>query len=578
MALVALGGAIVVAVAWVLTRALAPAPPRPMIRFRISAPSGTTQINWPRISPDGRILAFLASDSSGTVRIWVRPLDTDAARALPTTEGATRMFWAPNSRALAFMNQGELRQVSVDGGPSTPIAKVPNGSDGSWGHDVVLLDGNVADSIRAVPVGGGDPRPAARIDHRLGEGGIAWPSFLPDGRHFLAIASNASNANGTAAVRLGVVGSLDTRVVGKSDGRAEYAEPGYLLFVRETTLMGQRFDPARGRNSGDPLAIAENLSTATSSGDFSTSRNGVLVYRTASTSEGTRLQWVDRAGHELGPPSAVGAFGDVALSPVGHQVAYTLQSGNLAEVWVRDLDRGTDQRVTFEGHFDFNPVWSPDGQRIAYNSDVSGSPRIYIRRADGTGERDSLPSSSTSFCGPVDWSADGTRLLARSNSAEGLWDIVVYTAPFHVAPRPFAATPFIERWASISPDGRWIAYESNETGRFEVFVRPADGGAGRWQVSVSGGRYPLWRRDGKELFFQAPDQSIVSTAIHAQTGFAADTPAALFHHDIAVLGYGGRTWAVSADGQRFLLCVPAISSERPHFDVWVNWAESLRSR
>jgi hypothetical protein len=162
------------------------------------------------------------------------------------------------------------------------------------------------------------------------------------------------------------------------------------------------------------------------------------------------------------------------------------------------------------------------------------------------------------------------------NSAQGLWDIVVYTAPFHDPPRPFTATPFVERWASISPDGHWIAYESNETGRFEIFVRPADGSPGRWQVSVNGGRYPLWRRDGKELFFQAPDQSIVSAAIHGQPGFVAGTPVALFHHELATLGYTGRTWSVSADGQRFLLTVPALSSERPHFDVWVNWAESLR--
>jgi Tol biopolymer transport system component len=576
LALAALAGALVVGAIWLLAHVMTTVPHRPMLRFRIVAPNGISQIAWPRISPDGRTLAFLGTDSSGVVRIWVRPLDSEEARPLPTTEGASRMFWAPTSRALAFMEQGELRQVSVDGGPSTPISRVPSGSDGTWGRDVMLIDANLTDSIRSVPVGGGDPRPAMRVDRARGESGNAWPSFLPDGRHFLAVANNALNLTASSAIRFGVTGSLDTRVVGETDGRAEYAEPGYLLFIRENTLMARRFDAASGKTSGDPHAVVENLSTSTASGDFTTSLDGTLVYRTASTSEGTRLLWVDRAGREAGPASAVGAFGDVTLSPVGHRVAYSLQTGNLAEVWVRDLDRGTDQRVTFEGHFDFNPVWSPDGQRIAYASDVSGAPRIYIRRADGTGDRDSLPSRSDSFCGPVDWSADGTRILARVNSAQGLWDIVVYTAPFHDPPRPFAATPFIERWASISPDGRWIAYESNETGRFEIFVRPADGSPGRWQVSARGGRYPLWRRDGKELFFQAPDQSIVSAAIHAQSGFAADTPVALFHHELATLGYTGRPWSVSPDGQRFLLTVPALSSERPHFDVWVNWAESLR--
>jgi Tol biopolymer transport system component len=548
-----------------------------VLRFRINAPDGVNTIAWPRISPDGRTLAFMATDSSGTLRIWVRPMDTNDSRPLPTTEGATRMFWSPDSRSLAYMNQGELRRVSIDGGPSTPIAKVAGGSDGSWGEGAVLLDGNIQDSIRVVPASGGEARPATRIERKAGDGGIAWPSFLPDGKHFLAVASTASNPNGTAGIRYGRLGSLDTKVVGKTDGRVEYSDPGYLVFPRENALMAQRFDAGSGRALGDPVPLAENLGGLSSGGDYSVSRDGILVYRPSGTTEGTRLQWVDRTGKLIGVPSGVGGFGDVALSPEGRRVAYSLTNNNLSEVWVRDLDRGTDQRVTFEGHFEFNPIWSPDGSRIAYSSDVNGSNLIYIRRADGTGERDSLPDvKGSSFLGPVEWSADGARLLARQQTIEGRWDITVYSAPFHDAPKPFTSTPFIERSASISRDGRWIAYESNETGRFEIFVRPADGGAGRWQISVSGGRYPLWRADGSELFFQGPDLSIMSVSIEAAGGFAAGNPVTLFRHDLASLGYTGRTWAVSADGQRFLLSMPATSTSRPHFEVVVNWPQTLR--
>jgi len=322
-----------VAVIWVRW----PAPPR-VTRFAVGEPEATNGISWPRVSPDGTMLAFLATDSLGVQRIWVRPLDALDAHPLAGAEGNARPFWSPDSRFLAFISDGKLRKVPVSGGPAVTLSDAPGGYDGSWGRgDVILFDGGPTDSIRAVSGAGGVPRPATTIDHAHGDNQHGWPFFLPDGRHFLFVAYQPTATAGT--IRLGTLGSLETRVIGHTDGRVEYAPPGYLLYPSGGTLLAQPFDPHSGKTRGDPVPVGEDVAMGGAQGDFSVSSQGVMAYRSEKAAQQSHLIWVTREGKPVGEAAPPGAYHDIALSPDGTHVAIAIVSGQPAheDIWVRDI-------------------------------------------------------------------------------------------------------------------------------------------------------------------------------------------------------------------------------------------------
>jgi Tol biopolymer transport system component len=554
-----------------------PAPPR-VVRFEVNPPPGTTNVGWPRLSPDGRLLAFFATDSAGAQRIWIRPIDALEAHPLAGTENAGRPFWSPDGRFLAYISDGKLRKIPVAGGPAVTIAEAPGGSDGAWGsRDVILFDGGPSDSIMTVSATGGVAKPATRLDRRRGETLNAWPCFLPDGRHFLFVASTAAVPN---LIKVGTLGSWETVELGPCDGRVEYAPPGYLVFSREGTPLAQPFDARALKTRGDPVPIGESVAVGSVAGNFSVSSEGTLAYRPERAEATSELTWVDRSGRSLGAAGPPAQYRDLTLSLDGTRVAVCIVDtrSNHEDIWVRQFARGVTSRLTFEKNDEVWPVWSPDGSRVAYAATPATEFRTFTKPASGVGGEDSLGHVLGGPEGPTDWSRDGRWIVTARRAGPTLWDIWVHATGGGSKPEPLIQTPFSERNARLSPDGRWLAYSSNESGRNEIYVQAFPVPGGKWQVSNGGGTQPQWRGDGKELFYRALDQSITAVPVTTGATFEVGTPVALFKTPLVEVGYLGYRWAVTEDGQRFLLNVPVGGGSGARFAIVGNWTEELKKK
>jgi hypothetical protein len=379
-------------------------------------------------------------------------------------------------------------------------------------------------------------------------------------------------------VKLGTLGSLVSRTVGHTDTRALYAH-GYLLSTSGGTLLAQRFDLQAGRTSGDAVALAERVTGSGGAGDFSVSRNDMLAYKPALSGARTRLVWMDRSGRMLGQAAPPDLYDEVRLSPDGARVAariYQAQSV-VADIWIRDLARGVSSRITFGTFDNLWPVWSPDGSRIAYGSSRGGEYHTFIRAASGTGGEDSLAHEPGGNDAPSDWSLDG-RTIALTRLGSSGWDVWIQGADPRSTPNKLLQTPFNERFGRFSPDGRWLAYSSNESGRYEVYVIPLAGGAGKWQVSTAGGDDPFWRRDGRELLYRAADHSINAVAVGPGADFEPGTPEPLFRVELAEGQFAAPRWCPTGDAQRFLLEVPVGGSGGTSFNVVSGWPDELRRK
>jgi Tol biopolymer transport system component len=551
-----------------------PEPPR-VSRFLVEAPEAMASIDWPRLSPDGRQLAFLATDSTGTRQIWIRPID--ALEAHPVGNKAPgRPFWSPDGRFLAYFLDGKLRKIPVGGGPAVTMAEAPGGADGSWGTgDVIVYDGSGGDSLRAVPAAGGSVRPASRVDRAAGESGHGWPSFLPDGRHFLFVATTRDGQR----MKVGTLGSLKTADLGPTEGRVEYTPPGYIVFPREGTLLAQRFDPRALKTVGEPVPVGEKVTMGQASGHFTLSGEGTLSYSTLGTEAKSQLVWVDRAGRVLAGASPPDAYQDLALSPDAQRAVVAIvdpRSGR-QDLWVRHLGRGITSRLTFAGGENCWPIWSPDGSRIAWASNRAGSYGIYLRLASGIGHEDSLERIPNADEGPWDWSRDGRWIVSSAQGSTNRWDLCAHSTTAGVPPTVFLATSFNERSPRLSPDGRWIAYQSNESGRAEIYVQPFPGPGGKWQVSTEGGTQPQWRADGKELFYLGAGQSLMAVPVAAGETFESGNPEVLFRARLTELSLGGCGWAVTSDGQRFLFNSP-VGGGAARFAVVTHWTSELSKK
>jgi Tol biopolymer transport system component len=544
--------AAVAAVAWLWPKANAP---RLAFRFRTEPVPAVADYFWPRVSPDGRLLVFDAVDTAGTARAWVRPLDQPLARPILGSDGLRRAYWSPDSKEIAFVAAGKIQRLAVNGGTPVVVCEA-QGADLSWGsRGDILMDGAATESLRVVPAAGGELRPATRIERAANEVGSAWPCFLPDGRHFLFIGVTSNVTHGS--IRLGKLGSLESKRLGTSDGRVEYAPGGWVLYLKGSSLLAQKLDLGAGKLTGQPLTIAENLRIGNSAGHFSISPSGVLAYSRGVEASVSSLHEADRTGKLLGAPLTTGLIANPAISPDGHRVLFEKSAsrpGEDEEIWVRDLDRGTETKLTFATGSARMPAWSPDGRRFACVVTPSNSKgSLLVGSADGLGARDSIGVPGNTGAMLTQWAAAGSRLVMIPSDFRGVY--VASPDSTDKSPRPVPGLANLLAQGVLSPDGRWLAYATNEGGGpAQVYVQSLTGTPGRWQISTAGGFMPKWTRGGRELIYESND-AIMAVDIETEGGFHAGTPAKLFPVPIGASGPETRYWTVTEDGQRFFVLV-----------------------
>ncbi|MGA2879572.1 MAG: protein kinase [Bryobacteraceae bacterium] len=577
-------------------------PVQEVVRFQIPAPEESALSPAVTVSPDGRKLAFMATGPDNIRHLWIRPLDSLAARIVADVgPGSIFPFWSPDSSSLGFWTQGKLKKVEASGGSPQTLCDVPGRFyGGAWSPDGVIIFGYAGGGLWQVSADGGTAGPLTKLDPARREDLHAFPSFLPDGRHFVYL-RNSTNREISGIF----VGSLDakpeqqsSRQIAATPNEAVYvpstesSKNGYLLFTREETLVAQPFDMERMNLTGKTVPLLGQVQVGTKSAYafFSASSNGVLAYRSGIFAN-TRLTWYDRQGEAVGMVGEPGQYIQIALSPDDTRIAMARrdplavdkggQNGNL-DIWLHELARGISTRFTFDLGAERMPIWSPDGSSIAFTSNRDGPYNIYQKPSSGAGNDEALlKSGEDKFL--QDWSPDGRFLLYATQShgtGLDLWALPL-TGDNH-KPSLYLKTELNEDHARFSPDGRFVAYTSSESGKNEIYVRPFPApSGGKWMISTDGGFQPRWRRNGKELFYVSANAMLMAVEVNLSPVFKAGIPKALF----PVSYYGGDNgtarYDVTADGRRFLInsMITAPTSgdlTSPPMTVVLNWQASLK--
>ena len=555
-----------IAVAWYVGRPAISRPWPGVARFTIGPPfiAGS----WPRISPDGRFVVFGAF-VQGRNRFWIHPVDRLAGRPLLQTTASETPFWSPDSSTLAFFDDEKLKTISIDGGEPHAIAEAPTPRGGDWSGDVIIYSRE--GGIYRMPSSGGPVQQLTAVDRQQGDSQHTWPKFLPDGKRFIYLIRS------TNAQRNGIyVGSLDGSPswrLAPAYSRTTYAN-GHLLYVRDGSLVAQPLDPQTASLSGEPVTLARGVGFHPR-GDalFDASSNGILIYSVEGGLPSTRLMVHDRRGRELEALAETGLFGRPRFSPDGQRIVaekFDEGDGN-PELWVYGLSPRSATRLTRHPAPDVSPVWAPDGRRIAFSSKRSSVYDIFVKSVDAVAEERLL------FTTPGDkyvehWSPDG-RYLTATVQRSGLWVIPVNGSE---KPRQVRAGERAPTWQSeFSPDGRWLAYVSEESGKPEVYVEPFPGNGSRWQVSTHGGAEPHWIRDSNELLYLDSNSMLTSVRLTAP-GWKPGTPQRVFPMAIPDL-MGRSDFTVSPDGRLLVINTFVSDPVVPPIDVVVNWPSLTRS-
>ena len=558
---------------------LQPAAPEPLVtRLDIVTPPTTDPFSF-ALSPDGRQLVFVATGETAP-QLWLRPLDQATAQPLAGTEGANYPFWAPDNRAVGFFAEGRLKRLDLSGGAPQVLASAPGGRGGIWNADgVIVFAPNTNSGLMRVSATGGTP--AAVTTLGSGQASHRWPQFMADGQRVLFFV-----ALGQVQTRGVYVTSLD----GGEPVRVLNAETsgllasGHLLHVSQGVLVARPFGPDGASVPGEPQPVAQpvGVDAALAQGAFSVSTD-VLAHRAGEAGSRRQFVWIDRTGKTVG---ALGLGGDSlanpSLAPDGQRVAaHSIQQGNI-DVWLTDVGRGVATRFTFDAAVDATPIWSPDGNRVVFRSGRNGFYDLFEKPASGAGEERLLLTTPDSKS-PLDWSRDGRVLLYAAQDDKTGSDL--WALPLVGDRKPFAVaqTNFDEIQGQFSPDGRWLAYASNESGRFDVYVTPFPEAGGKWQVSTGGGTQPRWGRNGQEILYVAPDARFMAAPIRAVQGaIDAGTPVALFPtrlatgSNIVFAGYNSTAqYAVAPDG-RFLMNVATEDPVTSPITIVLNWTAGLK--
>jgi len=537
------------------------------------------------ISPNGKLMAFVATDSVMQKILWVRPLNALSGQQLNGTEGASYPFWSPDSRFIGFFVGGKLMKIEASGGPPLTICDVGNNArGGAWNADGVILFASTGTGpLSRVSAAGGSPGVATVLDTAGGHISHRWPFFLPDGNHFLYSAQTTITGNAEKdAICLGSLDSPDARVLFHASSNSAYAS-GHILFLRERTLMAQPFDPGSYSLNGDAFPVAEQVSywADRNKAIFTVSDNGVLAYQSGAAGT-SQLIWFDRNGKQLDAIGKPGTYGHFRISPDERSVATEMvdQRFRNSDIWIYDFTRKNQTRFTFDPGPDMSPVWSPDGGRIVFGSSRrrGTGTDLYQRASSGIGNEEMLTDTLVDKF-PSDWSPDGQFIvftaLNRSHMQADLWLMPMTGVP---TPVPFLQTDFGEINASFSPDGKWIAYQSNESGATQVYVRPFPGPGGKYQVSTSPGTSPRWRGDGKEVYFLGDDKTLRVVEVDSKgRTFIVGRERVLFQTNPMISGLA-IPYDVTGDGKRFLVCTVKGETSSTSVTLVVNWDAELKEQ
>ena len=550
-------------------------PPSQPIRFSVAAPPrmSTSQIE---LSPDGRQLAFIAFERGSRASLWIRRLDSLSLQQIPGTEGAALPFWSPDSRSVAFFADRKLKKVAIGGASEVQvIADSAGGGGGSWTNgDVILFASGIEGPLSRVLASGGGLAAVTTLDPAQRESGHFWPQLLPDGRHYLYEQIAAANSG----LYVGTLESKDrARLVGWSsmvDNTMPRYAGGHLFYTQKQSLVAQRFDARQLKTDGEPIRLADGIEVGGPGYATFSVTDTTLAYR-ESTRVVSQLTWIDRRGQSVGTLGAPIVTEGLAISPDGSQIAVSrMDEKDRREppsIWLIDAERGVSTRLT-SGDESLSPVWSPDRKRIAFAAAIDSPPNLYVRNADGSGAAERLfVSPSQSY--PADWSPDGAFIVGFSVTPEtgvDIWKIEVASRKL----TPLFQTRFNENAPRISPDGRWLTYTSNETGRAEVYVTRFPETGGKWRVSSDSGQQPKWARDGRELFYKDTSGAMWSARVSPDgSELRIGAPERLFTLDALRLGIVN--WAPAPDG-RFLLNLPVGDTTTPPVTVIVNWLATLK--
>ena len=550
-----------------------------VVRLSVTEPEGasfTADASENALSRDGRTLVFVASDSSGNVQLWSRPLESLGGRPIPGTENASRPFWSSDSRWVGFFTEGKLKKVRLGGGVET-VCDAPNGRGGTWSSKGTIVFAPAGDGpLFAVAASGGEPRQVTSLDSTRHEAAHRSPCFLPDAKHFLYVAL-PGGAHGFQVM----AGSLDGgggRPITEADCAPVYAPPGYLVFQRDRNLVAQRFDAGSMKIEGEPIVLPDTPAGSQFTGlrVATVSTDGRLAYMNGAVSN-SRLVWFDRSGHTLGTvPVPAAQYAIPTLSPDDRTLAVSrFVNANEADLWLIDLARGVGTRFTYGPRQNTIGVWSPDGSRIAFESNRNGPFDIYVKPTSGALPEKPLVQGGSQFKHPASWTPDGRSLIFSQLVPGTGFDIWSVPADGSGPPVPYLQTPFHENFPQLSPDGRWMLYTSDESGRPELYAQSFPTPGHKYQITTGGCFIGVWRSDGREIVMIGLDgQAFLSSEVlESGETFRASPPRLLFRGPPNAPGF-----SLTRDGQRFLMPVSEGRVTAPTITVVLDWKAALAAR
>jgi eukaryotic-like serine/threonine-protein kinase len=532
------------------------------------------------VAPNGHTVAVVGDrESGGKSALWFYEIGSREPRSVANTDGASFPFWSPDGRSLGFFAEGKLKRLDISGGGVQTLCDAPSGRGGSWNNDGVILftpSGQIGDVVNRVSASGGTPQRISTLDTSRGETSTRWPVFLPDGKHYLFMAFDVSGQGKTQAIYVGSLDSNEKKFLTKANANTAYAAPGYFLFYRDNTLFAQHIDLSKFELTGDASPILTNIQYEPRIGHvtLSVTNDRVLLAQNGTGVSLSRLEWFDRGGKEVGPVGEPDVYGNVELAPNGKSVAIDkTDTGNQnADVWIYELQGHNANRMMFDPAIDSMPVWSPDGTRVVFASSRKKTFDLYLKTTDGAQEERPIEATPAEDKFPSAWSHDGKYILYTRGT--NLWFL---TFPDLRSPL-FLKAPSAMKNGQFSPDGKWVAYASNESGKWEIYVTSFPDAHGKWQVSNGGGDQPRWRGDGKEIFYLAADGKIMAVPVNEGANFNPRTPVPLFQANQRALVATSELLAydVTRDGQRFLINTHVKGGEIQPMSVVLNWDAETR--